>query len=148
MRPQELIVALTALLADTRVHQAVEILAPHVSVFGHHRPTQKLQSAFEQPRKPPGKENRIVADANSVLQHLGKALGSTRPRGDVGRSLETDLLSAIWHVASFSKSPDDLAHHRTNVLRDISHAKSIVAPVTAAIHAWLPDYAKPIDFHC
>ena len=144
MKPQELILALTALLADPRIHQAVDIIAPHVSVFGHHRPVQKLQSAFEQPRKPPGKENRIVADADSVLQHLGKALSSTRPRGDVGRSLETDLLSAIWHVASFSKSPEGLNIQRKNVLRDISHAKGIVAPVTAAIHAWLPDYARPV----
>ena len=64
--------ALALMLAGPQMEQACDLLRPHLvgAVQGHVRPVSKEQSPFEQPRKPPEKRNRIVADAASVLQHL------------------------------------------------------------------------------
>ena len=138
--------ALALMLAGPQMEQACDLLRPHLvgAVQGHVRPVAKEQSPFEQPRKPPGKENRIVADATSVLQRLAAAKDARRPRSDVSRVLEPDLVDAIAHVASFAMDPMGLQHERFAILKDIQLAKRLVSPITKAIHDWLPEYARPV----
>ena len=137
---------LALMLAGPQMEQACDLLRPHLegAAYGHIRPAAKEQSPFEQPRKPPEKVNRIVADAASVLQHLAAARNAQRPRSDVSRHLEPDLFDAIAHVASFAMDPMGLQQERFAILKDIQLAKRLVSPITKAIHEWLPAYAKPV----
>ena len=137
---------LALMLAGPQMEQACDLLRPHLegAAYGHIRPAAKEQSPFEQPRKPPEKVNRIVADAASVLQHLTAAKNAQRPRSDVSRHLEPDLFDAIAHVASFAMDPMGLQQERFAILKDIQLAKRLVSPITMAIHEWLPAYAKPV----
>ena len=137
---------LALMLAGPQMEQACDLLRPHLegAAYGHIRPAAKEQSPFEQPRKPPEKVNRIVADAASVLQHLAAAKNAQRPRSDVSRHLEPDLFDAIAHVASFAMDPMGLQQERFAILKDIQLAKRLVSPITRAIHEWLPAYAKPV----
>ena len=137
---------LALMLAGPQIERACDLLRPHLegAAYGHIRPAAKEQSPFEQPRKPPEKVNRIVADAASVLQHLTAAKNARRPRSDISRALEPDLFDAIAHVASFAMNPMALQHERFAILKDIQLAKTMVSPITKAIHEWLPEYARPV----
>lgn len=110
-------------------------------------PTKKADPAFQQ-QSPMG-HTRLVADAQSILDHIRKACAVHKaPKFCSKEHVAADLLGAIEAVVSFRHNPQQLIARRQVVQNILSHLAWCLKPHQDLLSDMMPEHVLSLPSRC